>query len=203
MKQLVEFVLAPRQQFKKIICIAHNSQGFDAQFVFKYIVEKYDNQRTTPTVVMNGSKIILLEILHAKFIDSLNYFHMPLNSLPKAYGLPELEKGIFPHLFNTPENQTYVGSLPSLSVYSPDSMSTKERERFLKWHIEQTSSGYLFNFQKEIEKYCKQDVTILRLACLAFRKNFMKFDVDPFAECTTIASACMRVFRKKLKKKIK
>ena len=38
-KQLVEFVLAPRQQFKKIMCIAHNSQGFDAQFVFKYIVE--------------------------------------------------------------------------------------------------------------------------------------------------------------------
>ena len=29
-KQLVEFVLAPRQQFKKIICLAHNSQGFDA-----------------------------------------------------------------------------------------------------------------------------------------------------------------------------
>ena len=66
-KQLVEFVLARRQQFKKIICI-----------------------------------------------------HMPLNSLPKAYGLPELEKGIYPHLFNTPQNQTYVGPLSPLSVHSPD-----------------------------------------------------------------------------------
>ena len=65
-KQLFEFVLAPRQQFQKIICVAHNSQGFDAQFVFKYIIEKYDNQRTTPTVVMNDSKIILLEILTRK-----------------------------------------------------------------------------------------------------------------------------------------
>ena len=154
-------------------------------------------------MVMNGSKIILLEILHAKFIDSLNYFHILLNSLPKAYDLPELEKGIFPHLSNTPQNQTYVGPLLPLSVYSPDSMSSKERERLLKWHIEQTSSGYLLNFKKEIEKYCKRDVKILRLACLAFRKNFMKFNVDPFAECTTIASACVRVFRKKIKKKKK
>ena len=29
-KQLVELALEPRQHFKKIICIAHNSQGFDA-----------------------------------------------------------------------------------------------------------------------------------------------------------------------------
>ena len=104
MKQLVEFVLEPRQKFKKVICIAHNSQGFDAQFVFKYIVEKCENYRYTPSVIMNGSKIILLEILHVKFIDNLNYFHMPLSSLPKAYGLQEVEKGIFPHLFNTPQN---------------------------------------------------------------------------------------------------
>ena len=85
----------------------HNSQGFVAQFIviemsqFKYIVEQYEKQRINSSVVMNGSKIILLEILHAKFIDSLYYFHMPLSSLPKAYGLHEIVKGIFPHLFNT------------------------------------------------------------------------------------------------------
>ena len=65
-KQLVELALEPRQHFKKVICISHNSQGFEAQFLFKYIVEKYETQRVTPSVVMNGSKIILLEILHAK-----------------------------------------------------------------------------------------------------------------------------------------
>ena len=71
---------------------------------------------------------------------------------------------------------------------------------FLEWYSEQTSCGYIFNFQQEIEKYCKQDVTILRLACLAFRKNFIKYSVDPFTEYTAIASTCMRVFRKKILK---
>ena len=63
-------------------------------------------------------------------IDSLNYFHMPLSSLPKAYGLNEIEKGVFPHLFNTPENQSYEGPFPPLNVYSPDSMKIKERTFF-------------------------------------------------------------------------
>ena len=152
-------------------------------------------------MITNGSKIILLEILHAKFIDSLNYFYMPLNSLSKSYGLSEIEKGIFPHLFNTPQNQTYSRPLPPLDVYSLDSVSSKERRCFLEWYSKQTSCGYIFNFQQEIKKYCKQDVTILRLACLVFRKNFIKYSVDPFTEYTTIASTCMRVFRKKLKKK--
>ena len=80
-KQLIDLALAPRKQFKKIVCIAHNAQGFDAQFIFKYIVKQYRGIRVEPTVIMNGSKIILMEIANVKFIDSLNYFHMPLSSL--------------------------------------------------------------------------------------------------------------------------
>ena len=116
-----------------------------------------------PTVIMNGSKIILMEIANVKFIDSLNYFHMPLSSLPKAYGLNEIEKGVIPHLFNTPENQSYEGPFPPLDMYSQDSMNIKERGRFLEWYSEQSASGCVFNFQNEIVRYCKQDVTILRL----------------------------------------
>ena len=54
-----------------------------------------------------------MEIKNVKFLDSLNYLHMPLSALPKAYGLTQIEKGTFPHLFNTPENQYYIGDLPT------------------------------------------------------------------------------------------
>ena len=193
---MLDLALAPRQQFKKIVCIGHNVQGFDAQFIFKYIVERYSDKRNEPSVIMNGSKILLIEIANVKFLDSLKYFQMPLSSLPKAYGLEDMEKGVFPHLFNTSENQSYEGPLPPVDVYSPVSMCIKERERFLTWYNEQSMSDCKFNFQNEIVKYCKQGVKILRLACLAFRKTFRKLDVDSFTECTTIASTCMRVFRK-------
>ena len=75
---------------------------------------------------------------------------MPLSSLPKPYGLREIEKGVFLHLLNTPENQTYKGPLPPLDVYSPDSMHIKERERFLEWYNEQWTNNCKFNFQNEI-----------------------------------------------------
>ncbi|KYN02050.1 putative DNA polymerase [Cyphomyrmex costatus] len=123
---------------------------------------------------------------------------MPLSALPKAFVLSgNTTKGTFPHLFNTPENQNYVGPLPDLKYYSSDYMRSDERERFLLWYNETKRSNYIFHFKKEIVSYCKNDVTILRRACLAFRKMFIKCgNVCPFEESTTIASACSRVYRK-------
>ena len=43
--------------------------------------------------------------LNIRFLDSLNFLSMPLAQLPKSFGLEELEKGFFPHFFNTKENQ--------------------------------------------------------------------------------------------------
>lgn len=63
-----------------------------------------------------------------KFIDSLNYFPMPLSKLPKAFNLSTtLKKGYFPHLFNTIKNENYDGCLPEMKYYSPDAMKEGER----------------------------------------------------------------------------
>ena len=170
-KRFVELALLPRKKFVKTIFIAHNSQGFDSQFVLKYMVEK---MYLKPRLILNGTKIILLSIEKVKLIDSLNYFHMPLSALPKAFGLPDLIKGDFPHLFNTPENQKYSGPLPDIRYYSVDRMSCEKREKFLVWYEELKNSGYILNFQNDIEMYCENDVNILKLACLKFRKSFLE-----------------------------
>ncbi|XP_031781023.1 uncharacterized protein LOC116416467 [Nasonia vitripennis] len=151
-KKLIDIALTPRTRFAKVICIAHNPQGFDTQFIFKHIVELYTDRPATPSVIMNGSKIILMEIMDVKFIDSLNYFHMPFNSLPNAYGLPELEKDVFPYLFNIPENQNYIGPVPSLESYAPDTMSINQMSKFLEWYNEQTLNNYIFTIQQLLSK---------------------------------------------------
>ena len=112
--------------------------------------------------IRNDNNLCLPRSLdYVKFLDSLNYLHMPLSAVPKAYGSTQIEKGTFPHLFNTPENQNYIGDLPPLSSYSPNTMSVIERKQFLEWYNDQNKHGYIFDFQKEIVKYCKQDVNIL------------------------------------------
>ncbi|CAH2005856.1 unnamed protein product [Acanthoscelides obtectus] len=150
-----------------------------------------------PNVIMRGTKLILMEVGNVKFLDSLNYFPMPLTALPKAFDLKELKKGYFPHLFNTLAHQNYVGPIPALDFYDPDHLKEDAREKLLKWHGERQAEGYVFDFQKEIVEYCISDVEILTQACLKFR-DLMKTEttVDPFQESTTIASCCNKVFRR-------
>ena len=129
-KEFVDFATRPTKVFKKIICIAHNAKSFDAQFILRYLVES--GISLNPRVILCGTKIVMLTVRHTKFIDSINYMPMRLSELPKAFGLTDAsDKGIFPHLFNTIENQSYVGPLPNIKYYSPERMSMNERERFL------------------------------------------------------------------------
>lgn len=195
-RELVEFATRPVQGFSRIICIAHNSKGFDCQFILRWIVER---DVESPTVILNGSKIIMLETGRTRFLDSLSYMPMPLSALPKAFGLPDSAvKGVFPHFFNTPENIGYVGPLPAARFYAPDSMSSAARAAFYDWYNDAVAKNYTFNFDLELVAYCKSDVDILRRACIAFRAIFLECGgVCPFTESTTIASACSAVFRKK------
>ena len=46
------------------------------------------------------------------FKNSFCFLPFSLASFPRAFELVDLKKGFFPHLFNTPENQSYVGPIP-------------------------------------------------------------------------------------------
>ncbi|VDI79418.1 Hypothetical predicted protein [Mytilus galloprovincialis] len=120
------------------------------------------------------------------------------------FGIKELQKGYFPHLYNRKENQTSVlNQLPDVKFYNPDAMKSEDRENFLEWY--QTNVKVMFDFQKELLKYCRSDVDILRRCCLRFRELFMSMTksatgdggIDPFETCINIASACNLVFRTK------
>ncbi|GFS38670.1 DNA_pol_B_2 domain-containing protein [Nephila pilipes] len=103
-------------------------KGFDGQFILRWMLE----QGQCPRVIPNGSKVmcIVLPALNIRIIDSFNFLPMPLSRLPKTFGLEELAKEYFPHLFNCPSNQSYVGSFPNSDLFSPSTMSTSDRENF-------------------------------------------------------------------------
>ena len=182
------------------IVVAHNFQGYDGYFIQDFLNKnsiKYE-------VILRGAKILSMTIpmFNMKFIDSLNFIPMSLSKFPKTFGMTELCKGYFPHLFNKEENQNYIGPIPPVAYYSPNTMKPEAREAFLAWHKEQVESDYIFNFKKEIIKYCRSDVDILRKCCMAFREMLREItDIDPFEKCLTIASACHEVYRTNFLKK--
>ncbi|XP_054719623.1 uncharacterized protein LOC129229357 [Uloborus diversus] len=72
-------------------------------------------------------------------------------------------------------------------------MSSEARDALIKWHKEHQSDS--FDFQKEMETYCRSDVDILRRSCMLFRSEFLEITgVDPLCYIT-IASACMAAYR--------
>ena len=83
---------------KNTICIAHNSKGYDLHFSRDYL----HAHAIKPTLIQNGRKIMCLTAGSIKCIDSLQFLPMGLARLPEAFGLKELSKGFFPHLFNIP-----------------------------------------------------------------------------------------------------
>ncbi|KAG8173059.1 hypothetical protein JTE90_016151 [Oedothorax gibbosus] len=166
-------------------------KGFDGQFVLKWMLE----QGLQPKVIPNGSKLMSIEVksLNIRIIDSFNFLPMSLAKLPATFGLRELKKGYFPHFFNTPENQYYVGPIPDPQFYNPDAMSTAERQKFYSWYEERKAEP--FDFRKEMLEYCRSDVDILRRCCIDFREQFLNCaQIDPF-QYVTIASVAMAIYR--------
>lgn len=194
-RQLMNYLLS-KENFSRVIVLSHGGSFYDLQFIVKHLVERTE-YRDKPRLILNGTKIIMMTFTNLKFLDSYNYFHLPLRSLPKAYGIENIEKGVFPHKFNTPENQDYEGEIPEIEYYGIDEMRAKEREELMAWHTKKRAENYVFRFQDELIRYCRDDVNILRLACSIFRKNFFNMcSVCPFDKACTIASTCLYVLRK-------
>ena len=137
--------------------------------------------------------------------------------MPEAFGFKDLKKDFFPHKFNHKANWTYSDPYPAAEFYSPNYMSRKERAEFLSWHQDKVERGEHFDFKKEILEYYRNDVDILRNACLKFRDIILSLTgkqvvfynevagapdkrteggVDPFSQIT-IASVCMKIFKTK------
>ena len=212
-KEFCQWLFTPEHD--KCIVIAHNFKGYDSYPILKHL-----NQQAIPyDVIYNGAKCMTLTTktkerrkqfaIEITFIDSLNFIPMALAKFPKTFGQDELCKGYFPHYFNKDENQHYVGPIPCQDDYGVNTMKPEAREKFMAWHQEQVENNYVFDFQKEILKYCRSDVDILAECCKLYREMFRKATdtthddtgLDPFDSATTIASYCMQVYRTKFLKK--
>ena len=191
-KEFCQWLLTPAH--KGCMVIAHNFQGYDSYFIIKFLNENAIHYE----IMYRGAKCLSMTIpmFNIRFIDSLNFIPMSLAKFPKTFGQDELCKGYFPHLFNKDENQNYVGPIPCQDDYGVNFMKPSEREAFMAWHQEQVENNYVFDFRKEIIKYCRSDVDILAKCCLMYREMFREeTGIDPFDKALTIASYCHQVYR--------
>ena len=107
--------------------IAHNGAGYDNKFILQYCL----NKGLIPSAfIRQGSRITYMSFknYHIRFIDSLHFFLQPLKKLSSTYNIDTL-KGYFPHHFNKPENQNYVGKIPDEKEYGVKNMMVDDYEK--------------------------------------------------------------------------
>ena len=197
-KKFCQWLLTPEHQ--GCIVVAHNFQAYDGYFITKFLNENVIHYE----IIYRGAKILSMTIpmFNIKFIDSLNFIPMSLAKFPETFGQDELCKGYFPHLFNKDGNQNYVGPIPCQNDYGVNFMKPAGRKAFMAWHQGKVENNCLFDFRKEIKKYCRSDVDIMAKCCLLYRELFRKeTDIDPFDKALTIASYCHQVYRTNFLKK--
>ena len=147
-----------------------------------------------------GAKVLSFKIGPITFKDSLCFLPFPLSAFVSTFDIKETKKGYFPHAFNTPQNQGYVGSIPDKQYYDPDGMKPEAKEKFDAWYEEQQElKGCKFDFKKELLEYCLSDVKLLKAGCEEFTKQFsQEARFNPFEQCTTIAAACNSYWRRSI-----
>ena len=193
LKKFCNWLFTP--QFKGRTLFAHNGGSYDHLFCLRYMHE----QLIYPKVIFKGSKLVFMEVpeYKIKFLDSLNYMKCKLSHLPQFVDLPTNigSKGYFPYKALTREFYSYCGPKLPAEYYRPGSMMPAERDEFVQWY-EGLEPDYVFNFKKELEEYCIQDVNILRLSCMKFRELMIQTaGLCPFSRSPTIAGYSHLVFR--------
>ena len=129
-----------------------------------------------PELILNGLKIVSMKIEHM-FIDSVSYLPMPLRKLPEAFGL-SVTKSWYPHYLIQIRIWTMSDPFPTYRIMES-----------MRWRV--------FDNKLVLEKYCHDDVTVLRQACHIFRRELIEiYNIEVFLESFTIASACNKVLRK-------
>ena len=187
---------------KHTVQIAHNLKGYDGVFILKYFLENLLPCETTPEVILTGCKILAIMHRQTKIIDSYSFLTMALSEFPKTFGINELKKGFFPHKFNLPINQNYIGTYPTADNYQSEFFNVKKKKEFDQWY--NLVKDQVFDFKKEFEDYCWSDVRLLAEGCLIFRKCCIEstkkdsedIGIDPFLHNVTIASFCNLLYRR-------
>lgn len=191
------------EQHTGVTALAHNARSYDSYFIYEYII----SNGMKPQIIFRGAKIMHMQIkqgLDITFLDSLNFMPMALAALPKSFGLTELKKGFFPHLYNhqnivCDEERLLLSSHVAAKYYDPDNMSEQRRSEFFQWYEVNKSNS--FDFHAELLAYCRSDVDILLNACWRFRSLVAlvtgpEHHIDAY-DYITMASLCMGIFRSK------
>jgi hypothetical protein len=176
LQDFMEFCLNANNGGKNIF-FAHNGKGYDTRLIFDDLLKR--GLKADVTMIMRGSKFMQLKVGKCIFRDSMLHVSGSLKSLGKEICEGVIEKGFFPHLFNTKNNWNYIGEIPDKLYFEPDFMCKNDQDlkEFETWHNSWNDRND-WNFQTELKKYCINDVKVLKHVLKGYEDGFLNIFKD-------------------------
>lgn len=192
-------VLPIKDSANRFYFFAHNGAGYDQRMLFEYL---WYQKGFDIKCVWAGMRLLELKVNIGQteegyreftFYDSMCQIAGPLSNFRKTFNLGEnMDKLDFPHAFNTPENQNYIGPWPAIEYYNMD-LKPDEMTTWVESYNKRKDST--FDLQRELRFYCAQDVNILAEGLLKYAEEAMKINkgMNPL-KYMTIAQYAYKVF---------
>lgn len=199
-------MLLEDKRFTGASVYAHNGGKFDNNFILGALALR--GVRCAHHIFNGRIMNITCRKNKLRFKDSLCLLPVPLADLPKMFGL-QSAKGDMPFSFISRDNLDYRGEPPAEKYWEFEkkkddkAKSMREYYQSLVDRYDPEKSETWYDFEKELRKYCANDVEILVKSLVAMRKIVMKATaskpgksdgVDILA-WNTIASASMDIWR--------
>ena len=118
---MLSYICEPQTWVRQIFAITYKGNAFDLHFILNRVVLL----KWRTELVMSGQKIIMMNIEHMKFIDSVFFLPFTLRKLSRALFLTA-SKAWYPHYFKTEENLNYIVSNPDAYYYDVEDMNVGE-----------------------------------------------------------------------------
>lgn len=188
--QFCRFVI--QEEFKGTTWIAHNSGGFDSNFVHSWLeTNGIMHTRIPSPTSINRSLDTTIDQFEIRFIDSYNFIPMSLAKIGPSFNLPAV-KGDFPHKFSSLANLKYSGPMPPCDtdddwydLHGKRASSIEKAdvliEKFKQWHAEESlkytpHTDKPWNYEEQLRSYCKLDCDVLAGAIRILRDSFINVD---------------------------
>jgi len=170
--KFVQLTSQPEWQNTTFILQDYYSQNYNT------ILSAYIKNGFCPKVIQNGRKIIFMEVqnFNLRFITSNSYLEGFEFDLAKQYNL-NLEPYFFPENLKNPLYFHYNEKVPNIEhfyLFNDNNDIKEQKENFVK-NLNETN--YVWNFQKELLRYCDEKVWCLTIACLKFLEESFNFQV--------------------------
>lgn len=191
-EDLIEWIIT---RTERTVLFAHNGGKYD-NIIIREALLRSGAIKISGIPLHSGNKIIQFGVrgvdgksAEVIFRDSVAHLSMKLSDLPRAFGLDNISKTMFPYDFFTRENKDFEGVVP-IKYYNLNHTDEKVLARQLD-EIEDLGDFKLFELCKT---YCKNDVKILIQSMYSYQQTMLDIcEIDPLNYITK-ASYVMAVY---------